>query len=406
MTKGDAVRDRAIEDPGRGSRGRIVVAFHEASAPSGASLSVLRVIPLLESRGWSFAFWASRPSPLFDVVRERGYEVEGVPRLVAFDRGNLRHPPGARARLLSLPGYFRAFRRFVRRQRPVLVHANGLTTVLEALVARTARIPAIVHVHEMLPEGAVGAAWRLGVRLGSIGVVAVSRASAAAWVEAGIRPRIVFEAAAPPPGYRRRSRHDGRLVVGTVGVISRRKGTDLFVEAARRVLQRDQRFEFRLVGQVFPDADAKWGSETLEAARRFGIVHRTVEDIWEELRDWDLFVLPSRWDPFPIALLEAMGAELPVVATRVDGITEQVSEETAVLVPADDPGALADQIIRLAERPEARAAMGRAARQRILDRFTPEHQAAGLHEAYVAAVEGRWADGRDGSSAPAPVGLR
>jgi glycosyltransferase involved in cell wall biosynthesis len=322
---------------------------------------------------------------------EHGYEVDGAPRQIAFDRRNLRHPPGLRARLLSLPGYFGAFRRFLGRQRPALVHANGLTTVPEALVARTARIPAIVHVHEMLPEGRVGNALRLGVRLGRVGVVAVSEASAAAWAQSGIRPRIVREAAAIPPGYRHEGNAPGRVVVGTVGVISRRKGTDLFVEAARRIRERDQGFEFRLLGEVLPDADAQWGRELLGRARRSGIVHRATADVWEEFRHWDLFVLPSRWDPFPIALLEAMGAGLAVVATGVDGIAEQVTEETGVLVPAEDPDGLADEIVRLAGDPKAREAMGSAGRQRVLERFSPERQATELHEAYVAALEGRWA---------------
>ncbi len=80
----------------------------------------------------------------------------------------------------------------------------------------------------------------------------------------------------------------------------------------------------------------------------------------------DIFVLPSRWEGLPIALLEAMSTGLPVVATHVEGVDEVIEQgEHGLLVPIEDAPALANAILQLARAPELRRKMGNAARQRI-----------------------------------------
>lgn len=79
----------------------------------------------------------------------------------------------------------------------------------------------------------------------------------------------------------------------------------------------------------------------------------------------DVFVLPSLFESFPIVLLEAMAAGLPVVATRVGGVPDVVVEgETGLLVPPADPEALAHAMDRLLEDDSLRATLGRAGRER------------------------------------------
>jgi glycosyltransferase involved in cell wall biosynthesis len=104
-------------------------------------------------------------------------------------------------------------------------------------------------------------------------------------------------------------------------------------------------------------------------------------------RVFDLFVLPSRQEACSMALLEAMAAGRAVIATRVGGNTEVVEHGVSgLLVPPDDPQALAAAIVGLlCESPRARA-LGVAARARVWERFRSETMIAETLQLYGAAA--------------------
>ena len=84
-----------------------------------------------------------------------------------------------------------------------------------------------------------------------------------------------------------------------------------------------------------------------------------------------MFVLPSRFEGLSLALLEAMAAGRPVVATAVSGTVEVVQDgETGILVPPEDAAALAQGIVRVLENREEARRLGAAARQRVLTHYT------------------------------------
>ncbi len=90
------------------------------------------------------------------------------------------------------------------------------------------------------------------------------------------------------------------------------------------------------------------------------------DNIAKYLACTDVFVLPSRWEGLPIALLEAMSVGLPVIATKVEGVDEVVIEGAhGLFAPVDDPGALAEIILKLLRDPYMRVRMGAAAKQRV-----------------------------------------
>ena len=74
----------------------------------------------------------------------------------------------------------------------------------------------------------------------------------------------------------------------------------------------------------------------MERAERSGIHYAGHVDMAAELAKLDVFVLPSRRDPFPLTVLEAMAAGVPVVGTRVDGIAEQLAGGAGILVDSED----------------------------------------------------------------------
>ena len=115
----------------------------------------------------------------------------------------------------------------------------------------------------------------------------------------------------------------------------------------------------------------------------------------------DLALLTSISEGIPLTLIEAMGAGLPVVATRVGGVPEVVQEgRTGLLSPAGDDAGLAEQILRLAADPALRERLGRAGREVAHAAFTEDRMVGEYDRIYreLAAASGR--------SRPARVGVR
>jgi glycosyltransferase involved in cell wall biosynthesis len=100
-----------------------------------------------------------------------------------------------------------------------------------------------------------------------------------------------------------------------------------------------------------------------------------------------VLVHPARWEGFGLAILEAMLAAVPVVATRVSSIPEIVGDgETGLLVPPDDPEALAAALDRVLSEETLRVAYGEAGLRRARDEFSVERMARRTLELYEQAL--------------------
>ena len=109
-------------------------------------------------------------------------------------------------------------------------------------------------------------------------------------------------------------------------------------------------------------------------------------DVPQLLAASDLFVLPSLWEGLPMALLEGMASGLPVIATDVAGSRQVVVPgQSGMLVPPDDPGALASAMTHLLEDDAERDRLRRAARERVEAEFSAARQAVRHAEAYEAS---------------------
>lgn len=372
-----------------GSHRTVAIAFHEPII-GGSAVGVLRVLAALEARGWRFVFWTPGPGPLRDELVRRGYDVEGEPRLVRYSLAALRLPPGPLRRLASVPGYLWRFRRWVRRQAPAVLQANTLISIPEAIVGRRRGTGVLVYVHEILPRGPRGWVAGAALRAAADAVFTNSTASLGALrrarVDAAMAAYGIELPAVPAP----RGPATGRpLVVGTLGTVSRRKGSDVFVAVAERILAERADVEFRLVGPHADGRDQAWGRDLTEHAGRVGVRWSTTSTPFEELAGWDVLMLPTREEAFGLVLLEAMAMCLPVVASRIQGPGEIVTPQTGVLVEPDDVEGFAEAVRRLLDDPAARDRLGRAGRVRVEAEYTVERQAEALDRAYRRAAARR-----------------
>lgn len=133
--------------------------------------------------------------------------------------------------------------------------------------------------------------------------------------------------------------------VVTVGAIRDAKGHDVLVEAFERVVEQHPGATLKIVG----DGPNRSSYESL--IYEVGLDDRITIAGWcsrrevrRALQQASVFVFPSRHEGFGLALVEAMAAGCPVVASKVGGIPEVVSGTPAMLVPPDDPAALAEAI--------------------------------------------------------------
>jgi len=114
------------------------------------------------------------------------------------------------------------------------------------------------------------------------------------------------------------------------------------------------------------------------------------EDVPRLLGELDLLVLPSLWEGFGLVLLEAMAAGRPVVASAVGPIPEVVADgETGLLVPPEDPAALADAIVRVLLDADLAARLGGAGRRRVERFFGIERMVAQTDAVYQELLGGR-----------------
>lgn len=364
-----------------------VVVLHDGLM-GGATTGVVRAVPILRDHGWRCAFWVPTPGSAFDWLKDRGAEVSGEPKPIATGLRSLREPPGLRRRLRATPGYLRRFREFLFRAQPQLVHANSLFAFAEGVAAHRAGHAALLHLHDMAPANRKRLLAAAIAERGFDHAIAASGACARSYARGVWQPEVVYEAAPVPERVLEPRERPKRWVVGSIGVISHRKGSDVFVAAARRLLQKRDDIEFRLVGSTDDPLEREWGEVVINDAVEAGIHHQRRVNVPSEIAGWDLFAMPSRTDPCPIVLLEAMASGLPVIGAASDGIVEQITPESGLLVPSEDPAALAAAIERVLSMPAAeRAAMGRAAHERVKRVFDLDTQAAALDAAWRVTID-------------------
>lgn len=182
------------------------------------------------------------------------------------------------------------------------------------------------------------------------------------------------------------------LIVYT-GRLERRKGVHVIAAAIPKVLERMPGTEFLFIGSDGADYDGvKWTRKLLDAVKphlrqQLRFEQKPREGLVSAYQQAAVCILPSVWENFPYALLEAMACGAPVVASDCGGFPELIEDGVSgFLVPVDDPDALSARIIELLSKESLRKSMGQNARQRVEELFSTRQVVPSMVAAYERAI--------------------
>ena len=170
------------------------------------------------------------------------------------------------------------------------------------------------------------------------------------------------------------------LVIGALGRFIPKKGFDLLVEAAAILAGEGKHFTLRLAGEGAEIENLQRQAESLGIAQRVEFTG-WLNDTEPFFRLLDIFCLPSRHEPFGIALIEAMSYRLPVVCSRAEGPLDIVQEEEAMMVEVGSAPALVDGLRQLLDDPLLRSRLAEKARRLVENRYAIERVSRELDDA-------------------------
>ncbi|MDZ7640154.1 MAG: glycosyltransferase [Bryobacterales bacterium] len=293
------------------------------------------------------------------------------------------------------PRMYARLRRIIREWRPDVVHTHSYVqryTFPASVAARCRTMVHTVHNVAMQETDRLGrmvhrAAYRHGVVPVAVGVeVARSFEQYYGFAPVATIPNGIdlepFRAPAEPMAWRRMHgfRESDRLAVSVARLEPQKDPLGLLESFAAALGERPE-WHLLLAGE------GSLRQEAQRAAERLGLTERVrflgVEgNVAELLGACDLFLLASRWEGTPLAVMEAMAAGLPVVATAVGGIPELVEDGCTGRLATPGEKKLSDAIASVALDPERLRAFGGAARKRA-ERFSVESMVS----AYAALFE-------------------
>lgn len=279
------------------------------------------------------------------------------------------------------------------RHRPDLVYVNSAAAAVYLRPALWLRLPTVLHVHESaqvatsfltrdraprLLRGITLVACSPSVRT-DLTTLTDQRPEDLVLLPSVPDDEAVVRLAAEPLD---RSYGAADLVVGCCGSVERRKGPDLWVEAAQRVRAAlpDRAIRFVWLG----DLDGPVPGATEAGVEFCG----PSANPYPHMQRFDVATLPSRDDPFPLVVLESMLLGTPVVAFDVGGVAEQIGD-AGRLVPAEDVDAFARAVTDLLLDDDERGRLGTAAAARVNALYSSQAFAQQLEKVVEGAVSGR-----------------
>ncbi len=179
------------------------------------------------------------------------------------------------------------------------------------------------------------------------------------------------------------------LICSAAGRLVPVKGYDILIEAIKQLEHKVPKLVCLLVGE------GECRAQLEEQIKRYKLEGRVILAGYQSreatlmiLKNSAVFVMPSRYEGTPIALLEAAALGLPILASSSGGIPELVAHnEQALLIPPNDPTALAEGLLKLCEDRQFAQRIAESAQARVRDRFNLEGQVIATWDAYQAAYQ-------------------
>ncbi len=375
---------------------RVVYVGHSAQL-SGGELALARLLPALALLGIDAHVLLGEGGPLVDELRARDLRVEVLP--LGRDARDLRRNRVTPTRLplrsaAQTARYVWQLRRRLKELNPDIVHTNTLkAAVYGGAAARLAGVPVVWHIRDRiapdyLPRSSV-LALRLLARVLPRIVITNSRATRATLGAlesraAAVPSPVLHDAVEHPLGLPDSPR--AAFTVGMVGRLSQWKGQHIFLDGFARAFP-DGTERAVVIGAALFGED-EYAASLPNLAERLSIADRVdfvgfQNDVFGVLAELDVLVHASTLpEPFGQVVIEGMAAGLPVIAAAAGGPTEIITDDVdGILVPPNDPDALARALVRLAGDPQLRSRLGERARRRARD-FRPERVAAEMANVY------------------------
>jgi glycosyltransferase involved in cell wall biosynthesis len=183
------------------------------------------------------------------------------------------------------------------------------------------------------------------------------------------------------------------IVVACIGQLTRWKKQTDFIHAAKIILARYENVLFLVVGDDLSGREKKYKNELLKLAESLNLTHKVYfvghkENIVEVMNSIDILVHPAINEPFGRVLIEAMALEKPIVAYNCGGPSEIIIDgETGFLVEPHNFEQLAEKTMKLINDKEICIRMGKAGRQRVVEKFNIERYVREMEEVFDNVME-------------------
>lgn len=351
-----------------------ILLFFEYGSLNGGEFSLLALLQGLGSE--AFEFVAAVPSTGRLTTRLGHLGIRTIPLQIRNLQGKKRSMAEVSAHLESL----------IKRVSPDLVHANSLSMGrMLGRVAPQLSIPCTVHLRDIIKLSKAA----LADLNQNTGLIAVSQATRAFHLLQGIHPHKlrmihngidtqVFRPRRPIGTLRQDlGLSDRAILIANIGQICLRKGQTLLAQAAVSLAEAFPQVYYLFVGKRYSQKQESVAYEDSikDIFRAGGIGHRLFflgfrDDIPRLLNQIDLLVHTAHQEPLGRVLLEAAACARAMVATKVGGTTEILTDrESALLVPPDNANALAGAMRELLQDCALRHRLGRQAREQVVENF-------------------------------------